>query len=63
MLGWLLNLGFAGGSASVEAPGAWNVEASGVYVPGAAATEVYVPGAEKTGVYVAGTTEAEVKPG
>lgn len=61
MLGWLLNLGFAGGTAVVLVSGPFYVAAAEVYVAGAAAAQVYVAGAVAGEVYVAGASAAQVR--
>lgn len=51
MLGWLLNLGFAGGGEPVVyVTGPFHVEAAQVLTPGAWRCDVLTPGAKTGGV-------------
>lgn len=58
-LGWLQNLGFAGGAAAVVIHPIGAVAAE-VYFPGAQAAEVFLPGGQAAEVYLPGAQAAEV---
>jgi hypothetical protein len=58
-LGWLLNLGFAGGTATAPVV-PWCVDDQSVYVPGDDRRVVYRAGDDRSSVYVPGDDRREV---
>ena len=60
-LGWLLNLGFAGGTAgAVVVPGIQSVAAQQAFSPGIEAGQSFKAGAEANQAFAAGANAAQV---